>query len=712
MVGSNNLEVVQKSIKNELTAKEIEKHIFIPGKKIGAHYLLFSGGEFLLRKDSLELVERAVRLAYQPRVLTNGVLINETSVKALKQVGGKNLILVFGINSIHDKKLNKSTRDIELDTVLHNLELCKKHKITRHVVVNVGKYNSKQIEPTLKWLADNRITFNRSPFSARMSGKEYFQSMSSSKKEMQRYIHPALLKRMHGYGSYTPFFLSPELDMEIASGNVQDIGIPQNPPIGCWVGSWIAVNAEGYVSPCVLLLDSVQEGNVRERPLDRIIEESRIFQNITRRDKLKGKCGRCRYKWTCGGCRAIAYYHSGDYMAEDPTCFFEPADESDISPFEKETGEIFMKYLRIAYHAGLYKIPQRGNQEALIFDTYKPGDEKDINKLFNVVFFSNRTLSEWHWKFTDSPRMVIILARDAGKIIGHIGCMLLKLKYFDKSVNIMHAVDYMVHPNYRMGNGNISVRMYQKALEIQQLQDIHCAYAFPNRTGYVGAKRFFKYNDHLKIETHFKRMSWRLAVARRIPSSGIVHAADGISRLTNRVWTKIRSGKGNDGVLYKWVNTLDRKRINRFWETVKDQYDILLRRDYEYLNWRYVRKPDTQYYILQAEFDGEISGVAVVRNADLAHGRAGLIMECLARDAVIIDGLLTRSLLLLSDLKTDYVLCRITSEDNLKRSGFLPRTGLSGEYSICKIFKAPVDEKFFRDNARWHITFGDSDSEI
>ena len=62
------------------------------------------------------------------------------------------------------------------------------------------------------------------------------------------------------------------------------------------------------------------------------------------RNQLQGKCGRCRYKFTCGGCRAMAYYEHGDLMAEDPTCFFEPEDETTVSEHEAQTNRMFKHY--------------------------------------------------------------------------------------------------------------------------------------------------------------------------------------------------------------------------------------------------------------------------------------------------------------------------------------------------------------------------------
>ena len=38
----------------------------------------------------------------------------------------------------------------------------------------------------------------------------------------------------------------------------------------------------------------------------------------------KGNCGHCEYLNVCGGCRARAYAMSGDYLAAEPFCSYQP----------------------------------------------------------------------------------------------------------------------------------------------------------------------------------------------------------------------------------------------------------------------------------------------------------------------------------------------------------------------------------------------------
>ena len=49
-----------------------------------------------------------------------------------------------------------------------------------------------------------------------------------------------------------------------------------------------------------------------------------MFAKLREPDLLGGKCGECEYKKVCEGCRARAFYETGDYMAEEPYCIYKP----------------------------------------------------------------------------------------------------------------------------------------------------------------------------------------------------------------------------------------------------------------------------------------------------------------------------------------------------------------------------------------------------
>ena len=68
----------------------------------------------------------------------------------------------------------------------------------------------------------------------------------------------------------------------------------------------------------------IHAGNVRETPLAEIYREAPIFKSLRDTSKLEGKCGACEYKEICGGSRARAYALTGDPLAQEPCCIYQP----------------------------------------------------------------------------------------------------------------------------------------------------------------------------------------------------------------------------------------------------------------------------------------------------------------------------------------------------------------------------------------------------
>ena len=68
----------------------------------------------------------------------------------------------------------------------------------------------------------------------------------------------------------------------------------------------------------------IHAGNVRETPLAEIYREAPIFKALRDTVRLEGKCGACDYKEICGGSRARAYALTGDPLAPEPCCIYQP----------------------------------------------------------------------------------------------------------------------------------------------------------------------------------------------------------------------------------------------------------------------------------------------------------------------------------------------------------------------------------------------------
>ncbi len=68
----------------------------------------------------------------------------------------------------------------------------------------------------------------------------------------------------------------------------------------------------------------VSAGNVRADDVVQVYRQHPLFKDLRDPGKLKGRCGICEYRDVCGGQRGRAYGVTGDYLASDPACGYEP----------------------------------------------------------------------------------------------------------------------------------------------------------------------------------------------------------------------------------------------------------------------------------------------------------------------------------------------------------------------------------------------------
>ncbi len=92
---------------------------------------------------------------------------------------------------------------------------------------------------------------------------------------------------------------------------------------GCLAGSGVCfISHKGEVFPCGYL--PVQAGDLRTQSFAEIWEGSPVFAALRDPDGLGGKCGVCEFRKICLGCRARAFAATGDYLAEEPFCSYQP----------------------------------------------------------------------------------------------------------------------------------------------------------------------------------------------------------------------------------------------------------------------------------------------------------------------------------------------------------------------------------------------------
>jgi radical SAM protein len=85
---------------------------------------------------------------------------------------------------------------------------------------------------------------------------------------------------------------------------------------------FVFVDHVGNICPSGFL--PLPVGNVRRDDLIAVYQNDPLFRALREPDLLGGRCGICEYRDRCGGSRARAYAATGDPLAEDPGCAWQP----------------------------------------------------------------------------------------------------------------------------------------------------------------------------------------------------------------------------------------------------------------------------------------------------------------------------------------------------------------------------------------------------
>jgi hypothetical protein len=146
------------------------------------------------------------------------------------------------------------------------------------------------------------------------------------------------------------------------------------------------------------------------------------------------------------------------------------------------------------------------------------------------------------------------------------------------------------------------------------------------------------------------------------------------------------------------------------WERLAPKFDLAVRRDSPYLNWRFVEPPHVRYSIVALKRQGELHGYAVYRHRHEPLGRVTMLVDFLV-DPDDVSGL--KTLLRWVDRvaqaeDSDKVRCSAMHgafRRVLRRNGYF-NVKSTLEVSV-KINAVQVPRGFYDETDGWHITSGD-----
>ncbi len=316
----------------DLTLEMIEKVLnFVVPEATPEMRFTISGGEpflhpkiFRILKLIKRRVDKAGKIIHHAVITTNGVLVTPEKIKQLEEIGFRELFVQVSIDSPHARK-HDTFRSFPgaFEKAVRTVRLLAKSKLISSIRTTVTPETLSEIE-AMVLLAKNcgvkRIGFGSVIPTGKGRLNRYLILTPTQKKVFLETVTKLKLK-------YPEIRISTEDPLKFAvCTKTWDFGdFDYGNPLflgGCSAGI-ITMNilSDGTITPCSMLLKPIV--NIKDKTPKEILQtytSSKIIHTLIER-KVKGKCGRCDLKRLCGGCRAAAEGISGDYLAEDPTCW-------------------------------------------------------------------------------------------------------------------------------------------------------------------------------------------------------------------------------------------------------------------------------------------------------------------------------------------------------------------------------------------------------
>jgi AdoMet-dependent heme synthase len=294
----------------------------------GQPIVILTGGEPLLRDDIFQVARYGTDKGLRMVMAPNGTLITPAVAQKMSAAGIQRISISLdgadrashdrfrGVDGAYDGAMQgveharKAGIEFQINTTITKANLAQIPKIQQlavdlgavahHIFLLVptgrGKYivdqeiSAEEYEDTLNWFYDQR---EKTPLQLKATcAPHYYRILRQRAREEGKTV----TFDSHGLDAVTR---------------------------GCLGGTGFCfISHRGIVQPCGFL--HVNSGDVTRTSFSEIWKHSKVFNNLRNFDELTGKCGACEYKRVCGGCRARAFEATGDYMAEEPLCSYQP----------------------------------------------------------------------------------------------------------------------------------------------------------------------------------------------------------------------------------------------------------------------------------------------------------------------------------------------------------------------------------------------------
>ncbi len=298
-------------------------------REVGTPIIILTGGEPLLRDDIFDIAAFGTKIGLRMVMAPNGTLITEENAARMKESGIKRISVSLDGST---PETHDSFRGLEnaFNDSIRGIKIAEKAGLEFQINTTITKTNLDQIPKILKLAEDLGavahhifllVPTGRGKYivDSEINAQEYEQTLNWFYD--QRKKTKLQLKATCAPHYYRILRQRAAQDGEKVSFETHGLDAVTK---GCLAGTGFCfVSHVGRVQTCGFL--DVECGNITRQSFRDVWENSPVFNKLRDIKTLEGKCSICEYKHVCGGCRARAYEATGNYLAEEPLCSYQPA---------------------------------------------------------------------------------------------------------------------------------------------------------------------------------------------------------------------------------------------------------------------------------------------------------------------------------------------------------------------------------------------------
>jgi heme b synthase len=296
--------------------------------EVGQPIIILTGGEPLLREDIYKIAAHGTAKGLRMVMAPNGLLVTPEAARQMVDSGIKRISISIDGDSAESHDRFRGVQGA-FEGALKGIENAKAAGIEFQINTTITKTNLDQI-PSIFKLAETLGAVAHHIFLLVPTGRgKYIVDQEIDAREYEQTLNWFYEQRDKTHlqlkATCAPHYyriLRQRAKSEGKTVSFQTHGLDAVTR-GCLAGTGFCfISHRGIVKPCGFL--DLNCGDVTRQPFGEIWQNSEIFKKLRDTSQLKGKCGVCEYRRVCGGCRARAYEATGDYLAAEPLCLYQP----------------------------------------------------------------------------------------------------------------------------------------------------------------------------------------------------------------------------------------------------------------------------------------------------------------------------------------------------------------------------------------------------